>query len=120
LIGSTFFEAVLPTQSCRFAEKRTNEVQLGALGFQELRGNHYFYSSVGLLHTLSEEPAALLGKVSAIAYYEVGDAFDSKANPFNDVAGGILSRTKLGVLFFGASVGESGRHKFYFSLGGFF
>lgn len=95
-------------------------LQLGALGFQELRGNHYFYSSAGLLYTLSEKPAALIGKVSAIAYYEVGDAFDSQANPYNDVAAGILGRTKLGVLFFGASVGESGHQKFYFSFGRFF
>jgi len=115
--GGTTFQKMAP-----FTQKFIlgGPLQLGALGFQELRGNHYFYSSVGLLRTLSEKPAALLGKISAIAYYEVGDAFDSKANPFNDVAGGLLGRTKLGVLFFGASVGESGRHKFFFSLGGLF
>ena len=115
--GGTSFEKTAP-----FTQKFIlgGPFQLGALGFQELRGNHYFYSSVGLLYTLSEKPAAVLGKVSAIAYYEVGDAFDSKANPFNDVAAGILSRTKLGVFFFGGSVGESGHQKFYVSLGRFF
>jgi NTE family protein len=115
--GGTTFERTAP-----FPQKFIlgGPLQLGALGFQELRGNHYFYSSVGLLHTLSEKPAALIGKVSAIAYYEVGDAFDSKARPFNDVTAGLLGRTKLGVLFFGASVGESGHQKFFFSLGSFF
>jgi len=115
--GGTTFQKTAP-----FTQKFIlgGPLQLSALGFQELRGNHYFYSSVGLLQTLSEKPAALLGKVSAIAYYEVGDAFDSKARPFNDVAAGLLGRTKLGVLFFGASVGESGHQKFFFSLGSFF
>jgi NTE family protein len=115
--GGTSFEKNAP-----FTQKFIlgGPLQLGALGFQELRGNHYFYGSAGLLRTLSEKPATVFGKISAIAYYEVGDAFDSKANAFNDVSAGILSGTKLGVLFFGGSVGESGHYKIYFSLGRFF
>src|SRR5262249_1172183 len=47
--GGTSFEKTAP-----FTQKFIlgGPLQLGALGFQELLGNHYFYCSAGLLRTL--------------------------------------------------------------------
>jgi NTE family protein len=95
-------------------------LQLGALGLQQLRGDHYFYSALGFIKLLSENPGGFIEKISAIGAYETGDAFDRKADPKHDVSAGILGRTRFGVLFFGGSLGEGGSGKIFFSLGSLF
>ena len=93
---------------------------LSALALDERRGNHYVYGSVGVLRLLSEKPAGFITKTYVGLWWEGGDAFLRSPEMFSNGSAGIMSETALGLLFFGGSIGESGRGKVYFSLGRFF
>jgi NTE family protein len=114
--GSTFEKSASPLQHFTLG----GPFQLGAVGLQEFRGDHYFYSALGLIKVLSQRTGRFFQRVSITGAYEIGDAFSGRANPYQDGMGGILSETPLGVVFFGGSVGEGGRGKVFFSLGNFF
>ena len=40
------------------------------------------------------------------AFYEVGDAFETKTQPFHDVAFGLTGETIMGAVFVGGAIGE--------------
>jgi NTE family protein len=93
--------------------------RLGAYKARELRGDHYFFANLGYLYSLGSLPEVLGGRYYAGAWYETGSAFRDGApvDVRNAVSGGFLMRTKLGLLLLGASAGEGGRGRFYFSFG---
>jgi len=60
------------------------------------------------------------GPVSSPGSAPPSPAFLDTPEVFSSGSAGIMSETVFGLLFFGGSVGESGRAKVYFSLGRFF
>ncbi len=96
-------------------------MKLGALRPAELRGSHFYLGQAGVLWALAElENTSLLGKFYLTAMYEIGDAFESKSDPFQDVTFGIAGETLFGGVFVGGAVGEDGRGGFFFAVGRIF
>ena len=116
--GTTFDKDAPPAQEFTLG----GLFRLGAFGRDEFRGNHYLLSGFGYLHQLYKLPPLFGEKIYAGGWYEVGGAFDriDSARYFNSLSAGIVVVTRLGPIALGGSIGESGRHKFYFSLGKFF
>ncbi len=117
--GGTAFGREIP-----FAEKFKlgGPLRLGALGLDEIRTNQYAFSAAGFLHEAFPLPMLLGGKVYAAAWYEAGKAWE--APDFRGLnhtgSAGLAIETGLGLLFFGGSIGEGGRHNLYFVLGRLF
>lgn len=96
--------------------------RLSAFRRNEFAGNHYFLSRAGYLREVYTLPSLLGGKVYLFGAVEAGGAFNkfNTSNIFTDINGGAVIVTSLGPVTIGASVGERGRRKIYFSLGRFF
>jgi len=96
--------------------------QLNAYGTNELRTNQYWLGRVGYLYELFSLPPLIGRKTYFTSAYEVGQAFHAPASSKlpNDGSLGLVAETLLGPLFVGGSVGDSGHHRVYFSLGRFF
>jgi len=96
-------------------------LRLGALGVGELRGSHFYLGRAGVLWALADESEpSMLGKFYLTAFYEIGDAFEQKSDPFQDVTFGLAGETLLGGVFVGGAVGEDGRGGFFFAVGRLF
>ncbi len=116
--GTTFKRDAPPTEEFTLG----GPFRLGAFGRDEFRGDHYMLSGAGYLHQLYKLPPLFGERIYAGGWYEIGGAFDKmdSARYFSSLSAGIIIVTRLGPVALGGSVGESGRHKFYFSLGKFF
>jgi NTE family protein len=96
-------------------------LHLGALGVDELRGSNYYLGRAGILWGLSDENRlSFFGTFYLSALYEIGDAFESHSDPFQDITFGIAGETLLGGVFVGGAVGQEGRHGFFFAIGRLF
>jgi len=96
-------------------------LRLGAMGVGELRGSHYYLGRAGVLWALADENSlSFFGKFYLATFYEIGDAFESKSEPFHDVTFGLAGETILGGVFAGGAVGEDGRAGFFFAIGRLF
>jgi len=96
-------------------------LRLGALGVDELRGSHYFLGRAGVLWALADERRSwFFGKFYLAAFYEIGDAFEDQASPFQDVSFGLAGETLMGAVFLGAAIGEDRRAGFFFLVGRLF
>ena len=97
-------------------------LRLGAMGLDEIRTNQFVYGAGGILREIYQLPTLLGGKVYAAGWYEFGKAYQLPDFPGLNHTGslGVAVDTVLGPLFFGGSVGEGGRKKFYFLLGRLF
>jgi NTE family protein len=95
--------------------------RLSALSRDEMFGSRYYYTSVSVLRLLSEHQG-ILGDFHAGVIYEAGRAFrlHQSANPYQDIAVGIVGETPLGLVFLGPSYGENGQWKVSFRLGRLF
>ena len=95
--------------------------RVGALRVSELRGSHFYYGRAGVLWELSDQQKTpFLGKFYLTAFYEIGDAFEKKSEPFHDVTFGLTGETLLGGVFVGGAVGQDGRGGFFFAIGRLF
>jgi len=96
--------------------------RLGAYGENELRTDQYWLARLGYVHELFRMPLLLGDKVYFTSAYEIGKAYGAPGSTRlpNDGAIGFLTETFAGPLFIGASWGDSGHRKVYFSLGKFF
>jgi NTE family protein len=96
--------------------------QLNAYGTNELRTNQYWLARVGYLYELFSLPPLIGHKTYLTSAYEVGQAYRAPGASRlpNDGSLGLVMETLLGPLFVGGSVGDSGHHRVYFSLGRFF
>jgi NTE family protein len=96
--------------------------QLNAYGTNELRTNEYWLARVGYLYELFSLPPLIGRKTYLTSAYEVGQAFRAPGASRlpNDGSLGLVVETLLGPLFVGGSIGDSGHHRVYFSLGRFF
>jgi NTE family protein len=96
--------------------------QLNAYGTNELRTNEYWLARIGYLYELFSLPPLIGRKTYFTSAYEVGQAYRAPGATRlpNDGSLGLVMETLLGPLFVGGSVGDSGHHRVYFSLGRFF
>jgi len=96
--------------------------QLNAYGINELRTNQYWLGRVGYLYELFSLPPLIGRKTYFTSAYEVGQPFSAPGSSRlpNDGSLGLVAETLLGPLFMGGSIGDSGHHRVFFSLGRFF
>lgn len=97
-------------------------LRLGGYDYEELRSDNYLLGGFGMLHNPSFFPLFLGGKAYLGAWYEAGSSFDrfSEADYLQSLSGGAIIETAFGPVFFGGSLNENGRGKFYFAFGRFF
>ncbi len=96
--------------------------QWNAYGTNELRTDQYWLARVGYVHELFSLPPILGHKTYFTSAYEVGQVQRSPGASHLPTDGslGLVAETLIGPLFVGGSVGDSGHHRVYFSLGRFF
>jgi NTE family protein len=96
--------------------------QLSAYGTNELRTNQYWLGRVGYVFELFSLPPLIGHKMYLTSAYELGKAYRAPGSSRvpNDGSLGVVLETLLGPLFIGESVGDSGHHRVYFSVGRFF
>jgi hypothetical protein len=96
--------------------------RLTALARYQFIGNHYYYNGLYVLRSLSGEKLPFLSGFRTLVGYELGNAFTAGAppRPFSDGVAGLLRETPVGVVLFGASMGERGEKKVFISVGRFF
>jgi len=116
--GTTFHEDAPPSQSFTLG----GPFRLGALGLDEIRGNHFGYSALGYIREIFRTSPPFGTRVHVGAWYEVGKVFESvpQRGYYSNGSVGLVMETPLGPLFLGGSLGEEGRRKLYFKLGRFF
>jgi NTE family protein len=117
--GGTSFDNQ-PLQIDQFALGRP--FHLGAYNSGEVRGDHYWLATAGILRELGRMPDFLGGSVFAGAWLENGDAF----NNWNDatlrthVSGGLVMDTLLGPVMIAGSAGFDGAWRYYVGIGRLF
>jgi NTE family protein len=96
--------------------------QLGAYGEDEIRTDQYWLGRLGYVHELFSLPPIVGRKMYVTASYEVAKAYGSPgiSKLPNGGSVGFVVETLFGPIFVGGSVGDSGHHAVYFSLGRFF
>ncbi len=92
---------------------------LFAYGLNEVRGDQYFLFRAGYLHNLFTLPPFLGGGLYGITFYELGKMYNAPgvSRLPNDGTAGVISRTAIGPVFIGGSVGDTGHAKWFFALG---
>jgi NTE family protein len=96
--------------------------QLSAYGRNELRTDQYWLGRVGYLYELFNLPPLIGRKTYLTAAYEIAQVHrtSSASRLPNDGSVGLVLETLFGPLFIGGSLGDSGHHRVYFSLGRLF
>ncbi len=96
--------------------------QLNAYGKNELRTDQYWLGRVGYLYELFSLPPLIGRKTYFTSAYEVAHAYGAPGASRlpTDGSVGLVVETLFGPLFVGGSYGDSGHHRFYFSLGRLF
>jgi NTE family protein len=96
--------------------------RLSASSFDEYRGTDTYLVRAGYLRRLASLPTGLGQGVYAFSAYEAGETWSPERAAFlrEDVLGGVLLDTPLGVVTFGGSVGDAGRRKILLSIGKLF
>ncbi len=94
-------------------------LHLSALGLDQLSGNNYYNATANYLHRLSFDPVAFFRRSYLGFAVEAGKAFDNpaQARPFYDASLGLYGVTRLGVVFVGGSLGDSGERKLFVQVG---
>ncbi|MBL8175964.1 MAG: hypothetical protein JNK48_14905 [Bryobacterales bacterium] len=89
--------------------------RLASLARYQLIGNHYYYNGLYLMRPMFGQRMPFLSSFKAMIGYELGNAFTSgdPPRPFQDGVAGVIRETPIGVVFFGASVGERGEKKLF-------
>jgi NTE family protein len=93
--------------------------RLSALSRDQLLGNNYYLGSVYLRRAFSGQSISMFAKFYGVIGYEVGRAWqpDGRATPRQDGLIGLLGATRIGVVFFGGSVGDQGATKVLLRVG---
>ncbi|MEZ5354583.1 MAG: patatin-like phospholipase family protein [Bryobacteraceae bacterium] len=97
-------------------------LRLSALAPQQIFGSHYYFTQLGVLRRITNDPLSMFARVYLTAAWEMGAAFQdrSKARPFHNGTAGFAGETAIGVLFLGGAWGEQGQKKLFFRLGRYF
>lgn len=96
--------------------------RMAAMNRLQIFGNHYYYASTHLLRSLNNESLALFGRFYAMASYEAGNAWSRTGVPLprHSASLGLAGSTSIGVVYFGAAMGDRGDRQIFFLLGRFF
>ena len=96
--------------------------QLSAYGRNELRTDQYWLGRAGYIYELFNLPPLIGHKTYLTAAYELAQVHrtSSASRLPNDGSVGLVLETLFGPVFIGGSLGDSGHHRVYFSLGKLF
>jgi NTE family protein len=96
--------------------------RMSAFDNDELTGANFAFAGVGFLRQLPRPPAWVGGHAYLATWVEAGSAFDARADAawHGDVSAGVIIDSIIGPVFVGGSVGPSGHHRLYISLGPLF
>ncbi len=116
--GTSFGDHPLPTDQFTLG----SPLHLGAYSIGELRGDHYYILTAGLLRQVGRMPDFMGGPVFAGVWLENGDTFDtwSSATLRTNLSGGIIVDTLVGPVIVAASAGFNGRWRTYLGVGRIF
>lgn len=116
--ATTFDDTAPPAQQLTLG----GPLRLGAFGSQEFRGSRLVFSSQGYIHHIASLSPFLGGKIYAGLWHEVGAVFerDGPRDYRSVISTGFLADTFLGPALIGASWGEAGQRRLYFSVGSLF
>jgi NTE family protein len=98
-------------------------LKLSAYNRGELLGSDYFLVQTGYLHRLFKLNPVIGDAIYATGFYEIGKVWNAvPGTPTlpNDFAVGAIIKSLIGPIYAGASVGDSGHHKWFFGLGRIF
>jgi NTE family protein len=95
---------------------------LAAYGTNELLTNQYFLFKAGYIRQLGELPPFIGRDLDLIGAYELGKAYGlpNASHLPTDAVGGIIVNTIFGPVLVGGAYGDTGHHRFFFSLGRIF
>jgi hypothetical protein len=93
--------------------------RVSALSRGQLLGNNYYLGSVYVRRAFSVESLSMFAKFYGVIGYEVGRAWqpDGRVTPRQDGVLGLVGATRIGLVFFGASLGDQGAMKILFRVG---
>ena len=95
---------------------------LSASSIDEYRGTDEYLARGGYLRQLAALPSGLGQGLYFTLGYEAGEVWAPERSAFlrQDIFTGVVAATPLGVITFGASAGDAGRRKVFFTLGRLF
>lgn len=95
---------------------------LSSYGLNELFGNQYFLGKIGYFHSIFTLPPFLGKQVYLYGAGEIGKMYNDPNAPklSGDGVAGVFVQTLFGPILIGASVGDTGHHKWFFELGHIF
>ena len=95
---------------------------LAAYGTNELLTNQFFLFKAGYIRQLGELPPFIGRDLDLVGAYELGKAYGlpNASHLPTDAVGGIIINTIFGPVLVGGAYGDTGHHKFFFSLGRIF
>lgn len=95
---------------------------LSALAQWQLRGNRYYDGGAAILRAFSTDPLSAWSHSYAAFGVEAGKAFSTSSQvlPVYDSVLGFVSRTPVGAVFLGGSLGTDGNRKVFFRVGRLF
>jgi NTE family protein len=111
-----------PIQSPLLAFDIGGPQRLGAYGINELLVKQYAIGTVGGLYELKNDGNFFGSKVFLAGFAQGGRyaGIDNDAKWPANLTGAIVVKTFVGPMFLGGSIGDRGRHRWYFGVGRFF
>ncbi len=111
-----------PIQSPLLAFDIGGPQRLGAYGVNELLVKQYAIATAGGLYEFKNDGNFFGSKIFLAGFAQAGRyaGIDNDAKWPANLTGAIVVKTFVGPLFLGGSVGDRGRHRWYFGVGRFF
>ena len=96
--------------------------RLSASSFDEYRGTDTYLARASYLHRLAALPTGIGEGLYGVIGYEAGEIWSPEARAIlrQDGTASLVAATPLGSISLGASVGDAGRRKVFFTLGRLF
>jgi NTE family protein len=93
--------------------------RMDAIGRGQLIGHGYYLSSARLLRSLNSDSLAIFGRFYLFTGAEAGKAWYEGISPKPRYSGslGLMGETAVGLVYFGAGIGDQGDRRLFFRLG---
>jgi NTE family protein len=93
--------------------------RIDSLARSQLNGSRFYYGGARLLRTLGGNSLSLFGKFYLAAGYEIGNAWarPESAKPRHSGSIGLMGETIIGVVYFGAGLGDQGDRRLFLRIG---
>jgi NTE family protein len=97
-------------------------MRLSASAFDEYRGTDIYLARGGYMRRIAALPTGLGHGLYALIGYEAGEIWSPEQRAFlrQDGTAGLVGNTPLGLVTFGASVGDAGHRKVFLTVGRWF